>query len=144
MWRGRARSRDRASGYSQPPPRIVRTVPAGIKEATDFLKALEDCTDRLDAIERNHRMLAQTVSTEIESSKTVRTVITDIKRDVDAYKVHITGRFARCEEQIDSIKTQAALTQSLLDSAVQSIFILLNDRVGTIEAAIMELRTRNT
>ena len=68
-----AASRDINMGHSQP-PQFVRTIPAGQQENLDFLEALEDVTDRLDTIERNHRMLAQTVATEVESSKTTRSL----------------------------------------------------------------------
>ena len=95
QWRGRALSRDRQMGFSQP-PRYVRTVPAGREEGLDFLQALENVTDRLDTIERNHRMLAQTVATEIESSRNVRSVVTEVKRDIEAYKSFVTGCFSPC------------------------------------------------
>ena len=136
--RGRARSRDRQAGFSQPPPQLIRTIPAGPQEQMDFHTALE-ITDRMETAERNHRLLAQTVSTEIEISKNTRDTVTAMSNDIAAYKAHVTGCFDKVASAIETLKMSSATVQSLLDTVVAANFKQLDDRINALQTSMASM-----
>ena len=93
--RYRQRSRDRLmSDIPRTPrgssmPANVRARPSGLMETTDWLDALEDFEHRLQQVERNCRLNAQTAAVTDEQHKAHRAVTKSVTDDIADYKNYI-------------------------------------------------------
>ena len=67
----------------------------------DFREALEAFNDRLESIERQQRMLGQTVAGIEEMNRTHRQSHMDLVNDVDKYKAYVSTTFVKIDSWVN-------------------------------------------
>ena len=141
--RSRQHSREgrRQSSGSQRPTVTGRTTPIGPMEAVEWTDALQYCNDRIDALERTNRMLAQTLAQVNAENNATRSRVSDIFVDVENYKLFISSVHSNMEKVVTHKLGEHATRLDALTNALSSMpntdAIAL--RVQSLELMIQQL-----
>ena len=116
---------------------ITRLNPAGPQEAADWRQALENVENRVEALERYSRLLAQGIATTDAEVKVLRDDCRKAEEDRSNYKTYVQNRFTNMEQVITK---ELSDVKTLMDHVgIEEKFKDMWEKIGLIAAQLSEL-----